>query len=203
MLSSENERIRFEHPLMASVIYGSASAERRRQLHKRLALVVSDPEERARHLALCTTEPEEEIAAELEAAAALAARRGAPEAAAELFSAAKRLTPLASEAKLTSRGLGEATALLSAGDVGGARKIASEAAAAAPPACALRQNCSSVTSTGSPAPGHTRSSTWRTHLRPNQRIRRSRRAPTRSWSTTRSLTPRVRGSSARSEPSRP
>jgi DNA-binding CsgD family transcriptional regulator len=132
VLSSENERIRFEHPLMASVIYGSASAERRRQLHRRLALVVSDPEERARHLALCTTEPEEEIAAELEAAAALAARRGAPEAAAELFSAAKRLTPLASKAKLTSRGLGEATALLSAGDVGGARKIASEAAAAGP-----------------------------------------------------------------------
>ena len=75
------------------MIYGSASAERRGQLHKRLALVVSDPEERARHLALCTTEPDEEIAAELEAAAALAARRGAPEAAAELFSAAKRLTP--------------------------------------------------------------------------------------------------------------
>ncbi len=130
VLTSENERIRFEHPLLASVIYGSASAERRRQLHKRLALVVSDPEERARHLALCTTEPEEEIAAELEAAAALAARRGAPEAAAELFSAARRLTPLASKEKLTSRGLGEAKALLSAGDVGGARNIASEAAAA-------------------------------------------------------------------------
>ena len=129
VLTSENERIRFEHPLLASVIYGSASAERRRQLHKRLALVVSDPEERARHLALCTTEPEEEIAAELEAAAALAARRGAPEAAAELFSAARRLTPLASKEKLTSRGLGEAKALLSAGDVGGARNIASEAAA--------------------------------------------------------------------------
>ena len=129
VLSSENERIRFEHPLLASVIYASASAERRRQLHKRLALVVSDLEERARHLALCTTEPEEEIAAELEAAAALAARRGAPEAAAELFSAAKRLTPLASKEKLTSRGLGEAKALLAAGDIDGARKLASEAAA--------------------------------------------------------------------------
>ena len=130
VLSSENERIRFEHPLLASVIYGSASAERRRQLHKRLALLVSDPEERARHLAPCTTEPDEEIAAELEAAAALAARRGAPEAAAELFSAAKRLTPQARGEELTSRGLGEAKALLAAADVGGARKIASEAAAA-------------------------------------------------------------------------
>jgi DNA-binding CsgD family transcriptional regulator len=130
VLTSEDDRIRFEHPLLASAIYGSASAERRRQLHKRLALVVSDPEERARHLALCTKEPDEEIAAQLEVAAALAARRGAQEAAAELFSAAKRLTPLAREEELTSRGLGEAKALLAAGDVGGARRIASEAAAA-------------------------------------------------------------------------
>jgi tetratricopeptide (TPR) repeat protein len=130
VLTSENDRIRFEHPLLASVIYRSASAERRRQLHKRLALVVSDPEERARHLALCTTEPDAEVAAELEAGAALAARRGAPEAAAELFSAAKRLTPPAREEELTSRGLGEARALLAAGDVDGARKIAGEAARA-------------------------------------------------------------------------
>jgi DNA-binding NarL/FixJ family response regulator len=129
VLTSEDDRIRFEHPLLASVIYGSASAERRRQLHKRLALVVSDPEERARHLALCTTEPDEEIAAELEASAALAARRGAQEAAAELFAAAKRLTPLAGKEKLTSRGLGEAKALLAAGDVAGARRIASKATA--------------------------------------------------------------------------
>jgi predicted ATPase len=85
VLTSEDDRIRFQHPLLASVIYRSASAQRRWQLHKRLALLVSDPEQRARHLALCRTEPDEEIAAELEAAAALAARRGAPEAAAELF----------------------------------------------------------------------------------------------------------------------
>jgi hypothetical protein len=36
VLTSEDGRIRFEHPLHASVIYGSASAERRRRLHKRL-----------------------------------------------------------------------------------------------------------------------------------------------------------------------
>ena len=130
VLTSGGDRIRFQHPLLASVIYRSASAERRRQLHKRLALVVSDPEERARHLALCTTEPDAEIAAELAAGAALAARRGAPEAAAELYSAAKRLTPPDREEELTRRGLGEANALLAAGDVDGARKIASEAAGA-------------------------------------------------------------------------
>jgi DNA-binding CsgD family transcriptional regulator len=130
VLTSEEDRIRFQHPLLASVIYGSAPAERRRQLHKRLALVVSDPEERARHLALCTTEPDDEVAAELAAAAALAARRGAPEAAAELYSAAKRLTPPVRVVELTSRELGEAKALLAAGDVDGARNIASEAAGA-------------------------------------------------------------------------
>jgi DNA-binding NarL/FixJ family response regulator len=129
VLTSEDGRIRFGHPLLASVIYGSASAERRRQLHKRLALLVSDPEERARHLALCTTEPDEEIAAELEAAAALAARRGAPEAASELFSAAQRLTPQAHDEQLTGRRLGEAKALLAAGDIGGGRRIASEVSA--------------------------------------------------------------------------
>src|SRR5205823_5201923 len=73
---------------------------------------------------------DEEIAVELEAAAALAASRGAPESAAELFSAAKRLTPPAREEELTSRGLGEAKALLAAGDLAGARKMAGEVATA-------------------------------------------------------------------------
>ena len=93
VLTVERDRIRFSHPLLASVIYGSASHERRRQLHKRLAVVVSDPEQRARHLALSTTEPDEATAAELEQAARQAARRGAQQAAAELFAASSRLTP--------------------------------------------------------------------------------------------------------------
>jgi tetratricopeptide (TPR) repeat protein len=60
----------------------------------------------------------------------LAARRGAPEAAAELFSVAKRLTPQHHDEERTRRGLGEAEALLAAGDVDSARKLASEAAGA-------------------------------------------------------------------------
>ena len=90
---SERDRVRFTHPLIASAVYGSASPERRRQLHERLAAVVSDTEQRARHLALSATEPDEEIAAELERAAQQAAARGAQQAAAELFEAAGRLTP--------------------------------------------------------------------------------------------------------------
>ena len=93
VLVAEADSVRFTHPLLASAIYGGASAERRRRLHERLADVVSDPEERARHLALSTTEPDEAVAAELERAGARAATRGAQEAAAELFAGACRLTP--------------------------------------------------------------------------------------------------------------
>jgi class 3 adenylate cyclase len=137
VLVTDRERVRFTHPLLASVIYGSASPERRRQLHKRLAVVVSDDEQRARHLALSTTEPDGEIAAEIEAAAGKAARRGAQQAAAELFAASSRLTPEGEAEELTRRVLGEGSSLLAGGDVGGARALAEEAAVAAPTA-ALR-----------------------------------------------------------------
>jgi len=136
ILVSERERIRFAHPLLASVIYGSASPERRRQLHKRLAVVVADPEERARQLALSTTEPDEAIAAELEQVARQAAKRGAQQAAAELYASSRRLTPDERQEELTRRTLGEAAALLAAGDVGGARSLAEQASAS--PVAALR-----------------------------------------------------------------
>jgi predicted ATPase len=95
VLASERGRIRFTHPLLASAVYGAAPESRRRQLHRRLAEVVTDVEERARHLAASVTEPDEATAAELEDAARGAAQRGAHDAAAELFEAARRLTPRA------------------------------------------------------------------------------------------------------------
>ena len=94
VLVFEQDRVRFAHPLLASVIYGSASVQRRRLVHERLATVVGDREERARHLALSTSKPDEAVAAELEHAGTQAANRGAPQAAAELFEAAHRLTPM-------------------------------------------------------------------------------------------------------------
>jgi hypothetical protein len=48
---------RFTHPLLAEAAYASIGAAERRRLHRRLANVVSDPEERARHLALGAEEP--------------------------------------------------------------------------------------------------------------------------------------------------
>lgn len=131
VLVEEGDRIRFTHPLLASVVYGSAPPERRRQLHERLAVVVSDPEEHARHLALSTTEADEAIAAELEQAARGAAKRGAQQAAAELYEASRRLTPAGWGEEVGSRTLGEASALLAAGDVANARSLAEQVASTA------------------------------------------------------------------------
>jgi DNA-binding CsgD family transcriptional regulator len=128
VLIRERNRIRFAHPLLASAVYGSASGPRRRQLHARLAAAVSDPEERARHLALSLAEPDEAVATELEQAARQAAKRGAQHAAAELYAEARRLTPVEGRDELARRALGEASALLAAGDVGGARSLAEQAA---------------------------------------------------------------------------
>ena len=45
-------RITFSHPLYSSAVYSAAPTARRREAHRRLAELVHDPEERARHLAL-------------------------------------------------------------------------------------------------------------------------------------------------------
>jgi DNA-binding CsgD family transcriptional regulator len=88
----EQDRIRFAHPLFASAVYERADEPTRRRLHRRLAKLVADPEERARHLALGARPPDAAVAAELDAAAELAAHRGASGAAADLVELALGLT---------------------------------------------------------------------------------------------------------------
>ena len=124
VLVTEDGRIRFTHPLLASAVYASVSAARRRALHRRLAEVVSDAEERARHLSQSLTDADESVAAEIERAARHAVLRGAFDAAAELFGAACRLTPAANRESLARRALGHASALLRTGDVADARRLA-------------------------------------------------------------------------------
>ena len=75
----------FTHPLLASTVYSTARAARRRELHRLLAEVIDDEEQRAYHLARGTEAPDREIAVAIELAARAAARRGAPETAAELL----------------------------------------------------------------------------------------------------------------------
>jgi len=77
-------RVRFTHPLWANAVYNDASPGRRRALHRQLGGLVEDVEERARHLALATTELEAATVEALDAAADHARHRGAVSAAAEL-----------------------------------------------------------------------------------------------------------------------
>jgi DNA-binding CsgD family transcriptional regulator len=93
VLELEGERLRFAHPLLASFVYGDASAAERRAVHRRLAAVVAGPEEHALHLGRGTVRPAEPVAATLEAAAGRAAEYGHREMAAELAELARRLTP--------------------------------------------------------------------------------------------------------------
>lgn len=88
--------ITFTHPLFASAVYRSASARARADVHRALADVVDDPEQRARHLALASTAPDDTTARALESAAQAARARGAPDAAAELVELALQLTPVES-----------------------------------------------------------------------------------------------------------
>jgi DNA-binding CsgD family transcriptional regulator len=108
--------IRFAHPLLASVIYQGVSADKRRRAHGRLAVVVDDPLDRARHLALSTESPDTRIAAVLDGAAALASTRGAPIAAAELAEHALRLTPPVAHSERHRRLLAAARVERSAGE---------------------------------------------------------------------------------------
>jgi DNA-binding CsgD family transcriptional regulator len=95
ILELDGERVRFTHPLLGSVVAARQTPARRRSLHARLAEVVPSAEERARHLALATVEPHNNVASRLEEAATAAKARGAPAAAADLAEQAFGLTPLA------------------------------------------------------------------------------------------------------------
>jgi hypothetical protein len=88
----DDSRVRFAHPLLASICYERAPIWKRRAVHRVLARVVTDLEERARHLALAAEGPDPGVARELVAAAEQAAARGATAAAAELFELAAQLT---------------------------------------------------------------------------------------------------------------
>jgi DNA-binding CsgD family transcriptional regulator len=91
VLVLEGDRIRFDHPMIAAAAYEALSLSSRRALHRRLATMVQDSEEHARHLALGAEGPDAALATVLDAAARAARARGAPEAAADLAEWALRL----------------------------------------------------------------------------------------------------------------
>ncbi|HKH51907.1 MAG TPA: hypothetical protein VKA77_08950 [Mycobacterium sp.] len=91
IIAIEGNGVRFTHPLLARGVYTEAAPGRRRRVHRALADVVTQPELRARHLALSTVSKDPSTLEALDAAAKAARSRGAPAAAAELLDLAIKL----------------------------------------------------------------------------------------------------------------
>ncbi len=133
LIEVDGERIRFGHPLLAAVTYNSAPELRRRSVHRRLAAVISDIEERANHLAHSAAEPDAEVAAMLDLAAARARARGAVEVAASRLEDARALTPPLSREDAQRRTNEAAMCHYLGGEVERARELWEEILSAAPP----------------------------------------------------------------------
>ena len=128
VIEVEHGTVRFTHPLLASVLYQGLSIAERQEAHRRLAELVDDQIARARHLALSTDQPDADLAAALEEAAATAHVHGAPIVAAELGEHAVRLTPPESRVDFDRRAAAAVRAHLAAGEVERGRVLATELA---------------------------------------------------------------------------
>jgi DNA-binding CsgD family transcriptional regulator len=120
-LLSIGSRVQFRHPVMRSAVYRWAARSDLRRAHGALADVTdprSDPERHAWHCAHAACMPDEDIAAELESAAAGAGARGGLAARASFLSQAAALTP--APGKRAQRSLAAAETLRLAGDLGAA-----------------------------------------------------------------------------------
>jgi DNA-binding CsgD family transcriptional regulator len=122
VLTPDDDPVRFTHPLLASEVYGALDDAARRDLHRRLASIIVEPDERARHLALASDSPDPDVADALDVAANHASGRGAPDAAAELSVLAASLTAR-SEPGWARRMAAAGRYRLMAGDFGRAREL--------------------------------------------------------------------------------
>jgi DNA-binding CsgD family transcriptional regulator len=116
-------RLRFVHPLYAERARGLLEAGAGQALHRRLAAIVPDVEQRARHLAASALPPDEAVAQTLEEAARAARSRGAPSSAAELAEAALKWTPRERTAGVYRRTLAAAEYHEVAGEAAPARDL--------------------------------------------------------------------------------
>ncbi|BBY78536.1 transcriptional regulator [Mycolicibacterium parafortuitum] len=85
ILTIDGNHVRFAHPLLAGGVYTDATPTARRAMHRTMAALETQPELRARHLALASAGGDDEIFTALDRAADSARARGAPAAAAELL----------------------------------------------------------------------------------------------------------------------
>lgn len=129
VVEDAGSRLRPAHPVLGSVALQLLPPARRAGLHRRLAAVVGDPEQRARHLAAATEGAESaEVAAALDAGAMAAQARGAMQSAIELAELAITSTPHADAAAIAARQLGAAAIHYSAGRPETALELAARAA---------------------------------------------------------------------------
>ena len=127
----DEDRVRFRHPQLRSLAYGSAEAERRRGAHAALATSLdaapgTGSERRAWHLAAAAVAPDEAVAGALAAAAERFAQRSGYLAAAYAYERAAELTP--ASAQRGERLLAAAEASRLAGRPAHARELLDEAA---------------------------------------------------------------------------
>ncbi|MDQ1464992.1 MAG: hypothetical protein QOC73_1933 [Actinomycetota bacterium] len=121
IIELDGERMRFTHPLIASIPYADLTPDVRRRLHARLADSLTDPEEHARHAALGRTGADATVAEALDVAAQHARSRGSIEAAAELTDLAISRTPPDQTAQLLRRTVDAAEYRFRLGDLAKAR----------------------------------------------------------------------------------
>ena len=93
LLVIEGGRVRASHPLLAAAAKKRSRSRERREVHRALAVAVSDYGLRALHLALATEHPDQDLAARVAVAAGEASARGARAEAVRLAEHALRLTP--------------------------------------------------------------------------------------------------------------
>jgi hypothetical protein len=133
VLELDGQRLRFAHPLIASIPYEDLTPEARRQLHERLAQTVTDPEQHARHAALGAAEASASVAAALDVAAQHARSRGSLDSAAELAELAMNTTPADEGGDLLRRAVAAAEYLFLLGDPARARAMVTAGLQAASP----------------------------------------------------------------------
>src|ERR1700722_9540977 len=94
LIKIDRTGLRFSHPLVRSAIYHTAPFAQRAAAHRELASALHDqPDRRAWHLAAAALQPDEYVAALLEATATQAQRRGGAAAAALALERAAELSP--------------------------------------------------------------------------------------------------------------
>ena len=118
-------RLRPAHPLLGSAAVEALPPLARAARHRRLAELVADPEQRARHLLRAASgEPDAALAEALDAGSQAAGSRGAPLAAASLAERAADATPSQDPASRTRRLLSAAELAFRGGDHHAARRCA-------------------------------------------------------------------------------